>query len=288
MSATPSPSGTAQSGIVRCRKTVTPKKLEANRLNAKSSTGPRTEHGKRNSRFNAVALGLFARHVVIPVCDGDNAENEFRFLLDEMHQEFRPVGVYEEWLVVKIAECMWRLRRATRCESGAVRESGIAAYLPDDGDLIMKLATERSKLAQAEDQLLTSGTLSQKLYMEVVPLVEKARQQRIQSESENKLVETDFDRKEFLTCISDHKQFVESLFESVCRSDEDQSEARSDYKALLPGPDMDRVFRYEERMHRQIDWALQRLLESQERRKTVQSVPEHAALQAGHNGKRSQ
>ena len=42
---------------------------------------------------------------------------------------------------------------------------------------------------------------------------------------------------------------------------------------------MDRILRYEDRMHRQIDWAVQRLLESQERRKTVESFPE-AALPA--------
>jgi len=34
---------------------------------------------------------------------------------------------------------------------------------------------------------------------------------------------------------------------------------------------MDRILRYEERMHRQIDWAVQRLLEAQERRNTLHS-----------------
>ena len=46
---------------------------------------------KRNSRFNAVTLGLFAD--VIPTCDGDKAEREFALLHDEMHQEFGPLGV---------------------------------------------------------------------------------------------------------------------------------------------------------------------------------------------------
>jgi hypothetical protein len=108
-----------------CRKAVTEKKLDANRKNSKLSTGPRTERGKQNARFNAVTLGLFAKHVVIPFCDGHKAEKDFQLLLDELHEEFRPVGVYEEWLVVRIAECMWRLRRAARCESGSVRESAI-------------------------------------------------------------------------------------------------------------------------------------------------------------------
>jgi hypothetical protein len=107
---------------VRCIKTVTPRKVEANRANATHSTGPRSERGKPNAKFNAVTLGLFARLVAIPVCDGETAEKDFGSLLDGLHDEFQPVGLYEEWLVVKIAESMWRLRRATRCES-ALSES---------------------------------------------------------------------------------------------------------------------------------------------------------------------
>jgi hypothetical protein len=105
--------------------TVTPRKIEANRRNAQRSTGPLTHRGKRNSKFNAVTLGLFAKHVAIPICDGYKPERDFQALLDNLHQDFRPAGVYEEWLVVKIAECMWRLRRATRCETGSVREAAI-------------------------------------------------------------------------------------------------------------------------------------------------------------------
>jgi len=108
---------------MKLQRTVTTAKIEANRMNSKRSTGPRTEGGKRNSRFNALTLGLFAKHVVIPICDGYKAEKDFQLLLDGLHQEFEPVGFYEEWLVAKVAESMWRLRRATRCESGSVREA---------------------------------------------------------------------------------------------------------------------------------------------------------------------
>jgi hypothetical protein len=123
---------------VKRRKTVTQKKIDANRRNARRSTGPRTERGKCNSRFNALTLGLFAKHVVIPVCDGYKPERDFQSLLDSLHQDFQPVGFYEEWLVVKIAECMWRLRRATRCESGSVREATIHPVFPAGSPLLLQ------------------------------------------------------------------------------------------------------------------------------------------------------
>jgi hypothetical protein len=117
---------------MKYRKAVTKEKIEANRNNSKRSTGPRTKRGKLASKFNAVTLGLFAKYTVIPVCDGCDGEKDFQLLLDELYQEFQPVGTFEEWLVLKIAECMWRLRRATRSESGSVQEVALWATFPDN------------------------------------------------------------------------------------------------------------------------------------------------------------
>jgi hypothetical protein len=111
--------------IMLCSKTITARKIAANRRNAQRSTGPRRERGKLSSKFNATTSGLFAKHVVNPICDGAASENEFRKLLDDLTVEFQPVGTFEGWLVVQIAEGMWRLRRATRCENGSVRNAVI-------------------------------------------------------------------------------------------------------------------------------------------------------------------
>jgi len=254
---------------MRCTKTVTPIKIEANRKNAKRSTGPRTERGKSNAKFNAVTLGLFAKHVVIPICDGHGSEKEFQTLLDGLHQDFQPVGHYEEWLVVKIAECMWRLRRATRCESGSVREATLWAGYRDYGDTL-PITMEISTLEEAEGQLQDSGTLSQKIYEKVAPLVEQQRQKAIQAEKDDRIVEAEFDRELFLTCVTDRKGSLESDRRCLYHIDADRTDARFAYNSLPPEPDMDRILPYEERMHRQFDWAVQRLLASQERRKTVQ------------------
>jgi len=77
---------------MKCHRTVTEKTIEANRRNAKRSTGPQTDRGKLAARFNAVTLGLFAKHVVIPICDGHGGEREFRKLLDDLQQEFQPLA----------------------------------------------------------------------------------------------------------------------------------------------------------------------------------------------------
>ena len=247
-------------------------KLEANRKNAKRSTGPRTERGKSIARFNAVTRGLFAKHVIIPICDGDQAGKEFQSLLDGLHQDFQPVGFDEEWLVIRIAQCLWWLRRATRCESGSIREAAIwgdrSTWTDDDcTQLSQNSQTEIWALHDAEKQLKQSGTLSKKTYEQVAPLVEEERRKRIQSE---KREETDFDRDEFLTCITDRKESLKSFVRGLDHIQGKRSDARFDHNSLLPEDDMDRILRYEERMQRDIDWAIQRLLERQERRNTLQ------------------
>jgi hypothetical protein len=60
------------------------------------------------------------------------------------------------------------------------------------------------------------------------------------------------------------------MYNAYARVEGDRSDAQFDHHALPTAEDMDRILRYEERMHRQLDWALQRLSESQERRKTSQ------------------
>ena len=106
-------------------RTVTEKTLTANRLNAKRSTGPRTQRGKNYSKFNAVKIGLFANHVVIPSCDGgyyedDDPEEQFSKLIEALREEYKPEGPSEAFWVALMAECMWKQRRVSRSEKGFV------------------------------------------------------------------------------------------------------------------------------------------------------------------------
>jgi hypothetical protein len=252
---------------MKLHKAVTRAKLEANRINSKRSTGPRTERGKRTAKYNALTLGLFAAHVVIPVCDGDGSETEFQALVSGLHQQFQPEGTFEEWLILKIAHCMWRLRRATRCEYGSVRLSVVPADRADYPKVIADFERQIVILSNAEQQLRNSGTLSQKSYEEVKPLVEETILENIQTEKDNKRVEAEIDREAFLTCIKNRMDFVQWIYGGAFSRQEEREEDRVAHSSLPATYDMDKILRYEERICRQLDWAWQRLVEVQETRK---------------------
>ena len=93
---------------------TTEKQIEANRKNAKKSTGPKTEEGKARSSQNAMKHGLTAGNIVLPGEDMDYFE-QFRFgLFDEL----RPEGALETQLVLRLAAQQWRLQRIPAIEAG--------------------------------------------------------------------------------------------------------------------------------------------------------------------------
>src|SRR5271163_4594032 len=90
------------------------RQIEANRRNARLSTGPVTEEGKRRSRQNAVRHGLTAETVIDALEDaGDYAAFEMAVTADYDAQ-----SAVERELVLRLASLLWRLRRATAIESG--------------------------------------------------------------------------------------------------------------------------------------------------------------------------
>lgn len=97
------------------------KKTDANRRNAKKSTGPRSPEGKKKVSRNSTKHGLLAKEVVIKSGDLKEDEYEFQLVISALRKDFSAHGAMEKMLVEKIAVCYWRLRRVLRCENGELR-----------------------------------------------------------------------------------------------------------------------------------------------------------------------
>jgi len=92
---------------------ATQAQIDANRLNAQKSTGPRSLEGKAASRFNALKHAASAKSLVIPGED----EAEFAELAASYHHQFQPDGPEESLLLDKIVAADWTQRRMGRLEA---------------------------------------------------------------------------------------------------------------------------------------------------------------------------
>src|SRR6266849_2114846 len=96
---------------------VSPRKVAANRQNALKSTGPKTPRGKAYSRRNALKHGLFAMDLFSDFLSRRESPKEYQELSEQLRRCYRPAGFAEELEVERIAQCMWRLKRAGRYEN---------------------------------------------------------------------------------------------------------------------------------------------------------------------------
>lgn len=121
--------------------TTSEKQLNANRGNAKKSTGPRTAAGKIVVRHNAVKHGLRASKTVV-------IEDEHQQAFEEFHARFtehlKPAGALEELLAGRLITLAWRLNRITRIESGLINNRMNLGLLP-----IVPLGEDVSQIAAA-------------------------------------------------------------------------------------------------------------------------------------------
>ncbi len=86
---------------------ATEAQIEANRMNAQKSTGPRTDAGKARVRRNAARHGLCITFAVM----SDEDRDQFEELLDDLNKEHQPQGTTEAVLIYKMAQAFissWR------------------------------------------------------------------------------------------------------------------------------------------------------------------------------------
>src|SRR3954468_16878039 len=90
------------------------KQIEANRRNARHSTGPITGQGKSRSRRNAVRHGLTAETVICALEDTD----DYKAFEAAVIADYDAQSAVERELVLRLASLLWRIRRATTMETG--------------------------------------------------------------------------------------------------------------------------------------------------------------------------
>jgi len=108
---------------------VSEARLNANRLNARKSTGPRTEEGKARSRANSYKHGLTGEGVVLSTEDAEALDARHSRLLDDL----RPDNEAARLLAHRVALLSVRMDRSARQEAAAIsaRVAGAEAALVD-------------------------------------------------------------------------------------------------------------------------------------------------------------
>jgi hypothetical protein len=90
------------------------KQIEANRRNARKSTGPITQEGRDRYRCNAVRHGLTAETVISALEDAE----DYKAFEAAVIADYDAQSAVEREFVLRLASLLWRLRRATTIETG--------------------------------------------------------------------------------------------------------------------------------------------------------------------------
>ena len=118
-------------------------KIEANRRNARKSTGPRTDAGKALARYNAVRHGVLTAAPLLP---GEDIAAWDQHNVG-VAASLAPVGALEQALAERVALTLWRLGRFARAEALAAAADLADAVLPKVPALPTDISLPRHDLA---------------------------------------------------------------------------------------------------------------------------------------------
>ncbi|MEZ5359170.1 MAG: hypothetical protein R3F48_10115 [Candidatus Zixiibacteriota bacterium] len=97
------------------------KQIEANRQNAKKSTGPKSKQGKSQSAQNSIKHGLYSKQILIQSPHYSEDPAEYEELYRTLEADLQPRTAFQELLLEKITNCLWRSRRIIQAESAEIR-----------------------------------------------------------------------------------------------------------------------------------------------------------------------
>jgi hypothetical protein len=121
---------------------ISEKRREANRRNARRSTGPTTPEGKKTASLNAITYGLRTRSLII---HGENVADYWR-LWDGLEAEWQPETDTECLYLEQMSVCQWMLARMAASEQ-RVYEKGLP--LTAQFDLLDRIARHYIRLERS-------------------------------------------------------------------------------------------------------------------------------------------
>ncbi|HZM05708.1 MAG TPA: hypothetical protein VFC44_22135 [Candidatus Saccharimonadales bacterium] len=282
-------------------KMMSPQQIEANRRNGQKSTGPKTPEGRVISSRNALKHGILSKQVVVRGLNIKESEAEFSALHDRFRQDLNPVGPVEEMLVDQIVTCHWRLRRALVAESGEI------ALSVDDGhwarqrpnlqlQAILWANSNDAALAMMDSSLgcsilagwvnnlrnqidqegeLTEASIKSAFGNSPV-YSEKFEKLRLRLLERNKDAEPhrrrEENKKEALDFIDRELNNLQWQRKRQSKQEEAQREARRATEVLPAMPVIEKIFRYETKLEKQLFRAMN-YLERLQRRRQGENVP---------------
>ena len=125
---------------------ISEKKLQANRANAKRSTGPRTSAGKAAVRSNALKHGVRSNALSVRP---DECMERFNDVLLSIKTTGEPKTIEEETLLEEIAGLWWKQRRLVQPQGpGSDRSATLRLFRRYEGSLSRQLSVRIRRLVQ--------------------------------------------------------------------------------------------------------------------------------------------
>jgi hypothetical protein len=128
---------------------VSDKRINANRLNAARSTGPRSDEGKRKSSMNAIKHGLCAS-VHTPE-DADQIQGR----AVDLYYSFKPFTGYQCWALNVAAVCSLRIDRVEAIERRVREKIRLRAELTWDDDRALEAEVLGGMISKRPAETLT-------------------------------------------------------------------------------------------------------------------------------------
>ncbi len=103
---------------------TSPARIDANRKNARNSTGPKTAAGKEKTRLNGLKHGLRSEEVVLPT----ESRSAFDSHLAAWMDDWQPLTETRRFLVERAATAAWRIKRCVRNETMRLADRAQKGY----------------------------------------------------------------------------------------------------------------------------------------------------------------